>query len=87
MKKELKIPKFNNEDEERKFWDKIDITEYFEPKDFRRGVIFPNLKPSTESISLRLPKFLLDRVKQKANSMDIPYQSFIKILIQQGLDK
>ena len=56
MKKELKIPKFKNEAEERKFWDKIDITEYFESKDFRRGVIFPNLKPSTKSVSLRLPE-------------------------------
>lgn len=59
MKKKLKtIPKFKNEDEEREFWDKADTTEYFDWSKAEE-VIFPNLKPSTESISLRLPISLL----------------------------
>lgn len=51
MKKPLNLPKFKNEDEERDFWDKIDITEYFEPSDFKR-VVFPNLEPTKRLISI-----------------------------------
>lgn len=86
MKKKLKkIPKFKNEDEERDFWSKIDLTDYFEPKDFKR-VIFPNLKPTTKPISLRLPTFMISRLKTKANSLDVPYQSLIKQYIAHGLN-
>lgn len=85
MKKPLKLPKFKNEDEERNFWSKIDLTDYFEPKDFKR-VIFPNLKPTTKPISLRLPTFMISRLKTKANSLDVPYQSLIKQYIAQGLN-
>jgi predicted DNA binding CopG/RHH family protein len=77
MKKELKVPKFNSEDEESDFWFKIDLTEYFDPEDFV-PVSFPNLKPTTKSISLRLPEILLSRIKECANRQDIPYQSLIK---------
>ncbi|MBU1085122.1 BrnA antitoxin family protein, partial [Patescibacteria group bacterium] len=52
MKKPLKLPKFKNEDKERNFWAKIDLTDYFESSDFHR-VSFPNLKPTTRSISIR----------------------------------
>ena len=83
MKKELKIPKFKNEDEERDFWSKIDLSEYFEPKDFTK-VSFPNLKPTSRSISIRIPEYLLNRVKEKANELNIPYQSLIKEYIQKG---
>ena len=55
-------PKFRNEDEEREFWDKIDLSEYFEPSDFKR-VVFPNLKPTNRLISIRLPDDLIDEVK------------------------
>ncbi len=55
MKKPLILPKFKDEDEERDFWDKIDITEYFDPSDFKR-VIFPNLKRTNKAISIRLHK-------------------------------
>ena len=77
MKKPLKIPKFKNEDEERKFWSKIDLSEYFESSDFV-PVSFPNLKPTTRSISIRLPEYLIDRIKEQANEISVPYQSLIK---------
>lgn len=77
MKKPLKIPKFKNEDEERKFWAKLDLSEYYEPLDFER-ISFPNLKPTTRPISIRIPEYVLNRVKEKANEINIPYQSLIK---------
>jgi len=84
MKKQLKLPKFKNEDEERTFWSKIDLSEYFEPKDFEKAS-FPNLKPTTRSISLRIPEYILNRLKEKANEINVPYQSLIKGYIKKGL--
>ena len=83
MKKELKIPKLKTEDKERDFWSEIDLSEYFEPEDFT-SVSFPNLKPTSRSISIRIPEYLLNRVKEKANELNIPYQSLIKEYIQKG---
>lgn len=81
MKKKLKaIPRFKNEDEERDFWGSHDLTEYFDVSK-AEPVIFPNLKPSTETISLRLPQYLLARIKQIANFKDVPYQSLMKIFL------
>jgi len=77
MKKKLKLPKFKNEDEERNFWAKIDLSEYYEPNDLE-PVSFPNLKPTTRSISIRLPEYLIDRIKEQANEINVPYQSLIK---------
>ncbi len=77
MRKVFKIPKFKNEDEERKFWSKIDLSEYFEPSDFTK-VSFPNLKPTSRSISIRIPEYILNRIKEKANEINVPYQSLIK---------
>ena len=85
MKKPLKLPKFKNEDEEREFWWKLDLSEHFEQSDFKRGVTFPNLKPTTIPISIRLPKYLLNMVKEKANELTVPYQSLIKQYIQKGV--
>ena len=84
MKKPLKIPKFKNEDEEREFWAKIDLSKYFEPKDFE-SVSFPNLKPTTRTISIRLPEYLLNRLKEKANEINIPYQSLIKAYLKKAV--
>ena len=84
MKKQLNLPKFKNEDEERAFWNKLDLADYFEPKDFEKAS-FPNLKPTTRSISLRLPEYILNRLKEKANETNIPYQSLIKSYIKKGL--
>lgn len=83
MKKQLKIPKFRNEDEEADFWANLDISEYLEPSDFER-VSFPNLKPTSRPISIRIPEYLINRVKEKANEINIPYQSLIKIYIKKG---
>jgi len=86
MKKKLVLPKFKNEDEERKFWDKIDLTDYYEPGDFVR-VRFPNLKPTSTSISIRLPSYMISELKVKANRLDIPYQTLIKQAIAKELQK
>ena len=84
MKKPLKIPTFKNEDEEREFWYNLDLSEYFEPSDFE-PVSFPNLKPTSRPISIRIPEYLLNRVKEKANAINVPYQSLIKMYIQKGV--
>lgn len=84
MKKKLILPKFKNEDEERDFWDRLDLSEYFEPSDFV-SISFPNLKPTTKPISIRLPAHMLDNLKEKANYIDIPYQALIKQYIHAGL--
>lgn len=74
------IPVFRSEKVEAEFWDKNDTTSYFEFGK-KKGIIFPNLKYSTESISIRLPKSLLDEIKSIANKKDVPYQSLIKIYL------
>jgi len=84
MKKQLKIKKFKSEKEEREFWDKVNLSEHFEKNDFERAS-FPNLKPSTRAISLRLPEFVINRAKEKANELNVPYQSLMKEYIAQGL--
>ena len=84
MKKQLKIPKFKDEDEEIRFWSKLDLSEYFQPEDFGR-VSFPNLKPTSRSISIRIPEYILNRLKEKANEIAVPYQSLIKGYIKEGL--
>ena len=84
MKKKLVLPKFKNEDEERDFWAKIDLSEYYEPSDMV-PVSFPNLKPTSHPISIRVPDYLLNRVKEKANAINVPYQSLIKKYIEDGV--
>lgn len=77
MPKKLHIPKFKNEDQERNFWSKVDLAHYAAKKDFV-PLSFPNLKPSSRSISIRLPEYLLIRVKERANKLDVPYQTLMK---------
>jgi predicted DNA binding CopG/RHH family protein len=84
MKKPLNIPKFENEDQEREFWDKVDLADHFDPSDFER-VSFPNLKPTTRPISIRIPELVLNRVKERANEINVPYQSLIKEYIRKGV--
>lgn len=87
MKKKFKsIPKFKTEDEERDFWATHDTTEYF---DTSKPIKFnlSKLRPSTESISLRLPQYLLARIKQIANFRDVPYQSLMKIFLAERVEK
>ena len=76
------IPKFSSEAAERKFWEVNDSTEYLDWGKARPAA-FPNLKPSTKTISLRLPQHLLDAIKVAANARDVPYQSLIKVWLQE----
>ncbi|MBI4250815.1 BrnA antitoxin family protein [Candidatus Uhrbacteria bacterium] len=85
MKKSLKkIPSFKNEDAERKFWDTHDSTEYVDWMKARQAK-FPKLKPSTETISLRLPQMMLEEIKVMAQKRDVPYQSLIKIMLDRTI--
>ena len=86
MKKRLKLPKFKNRNQEFEFWSALDLSKYFERTDFV-PVSFPNLRPSTKSISLRVPEYLLSRVKERANAIDIPYQALIKKYIAEGVKR
>ena len=80
------IPKFKNEDAEQDFWSEHDSSEYLDWKKAEH-VMFPNLKPSTKSISLRLPESLLDALRQMANERDVPYQSLIKMILQERIEQ
>lgn len=84
MKKPLNLPKFKNEDEEREFWSKIDLSEYLEPSDFKR-VSFPNLKPTKRLISLRVEESLVQKAKEKAAKLHIPYQTLMRKILHEGL--
>lgn len=80
-RKRLKpIPEFRSEAEEREFWETHDSTDYIDWS-AARMVTFPNLKPSTETISLRLPAPLLADLKGLANKQDVPYQSLLKVYL------
>jgi len=77
-----KIPAFVDEAEERAFWESHDSTDYLDWSQAQR-ITLPNLKPTTQSISLRLPISLLESIKVAANSRDVPYQSLIKIWLSE----
>jgi len=87
MKKLKSIPYFKTEAEERKFWATHDSTEYVDWDKAIKNPVFPNLKPSTKSISLRLPQYLLERIRQLAKSKDVPYQSLMKIFLAERVKK
>ena len=78
----LPIPKFASEKDEREFWMTHDSVDYVDWTKAKR-VMFPKLKPSTETISIRLPKHLLEDIKVAANKRDVPYQSLIKVWLQE----
>jgi predicted DNA binding CopG/RHH family protein len=80
------IPKFKNAQEEAEFWDTHDSTEYVDWSKAEKAV-FPNLKFTTESISIRLPSPLLARLKELANEKDVPYQSLMKTYLSDQIDK
>jgi predicted DNA binding CopG/RHH family protein len=85
MSKRLKtIPKFASEATERAFWEKNDSTGYLDWKKAQLTVL-PKLKPATQTISLRLPRDLLDSIKTAANARGVPYQSLIKVWLQEKL--
>ncbi len=79
-------PKFKTEAEERAFWESHDSSDYVDWKQ-AQPALFPNLKPSTKTISLRLPEALLERIKIEANKRDMPYQSLIKMWLSEDIDR
>lgn len=80
MKKPRKMPKHKSEAEAQEFWSRADSTEYL---DWSKAQItfFPNLKPSSRTISIRLPESLIESIKVLANRQDVPYQSMLKVLL------
>ena len=86
MSNAKKIPEFKSENEERDFWSKKDSSEHIDWKK-SKSVIFSRLKPSTKTISLRLPQFLLEEIRLLANKRDVPYQSLIKIFLKEQIDQ
>ncbi len=86
MSKFKEIPVFKNDDEEREFWAKNDSSEYVNWKKAEK-VTFSNLRPTTKTISLRLPEFILDELKLIAHKRDVPYQSLIKIFLKDRIDE
>ncbi len=78
------LPTFASEAQERKFWETHDSSEYLDWSKAKKTSL-PNLKPSTKTISLRLPQHLLDSIKVAANARDVPYQSLIKVWLQEKL--
>ncbi len=82
MKKLKSLPTFKSETEERQFWETHDSADYVDLSKAKRAR-FPNLKPSTQSISLRLPLSLLEAIRIEANKRDVPYQSLIKMWLSE----
>ena len=78
------IPAFRSEAEERRFWETHDTSPFVDWSKARVAV-FPNLKPSTETISLRLPAALLGELKALANKRDVPYQSLLKVFLAERI--
>jgi predicted DNA binding CopG/RHH family protein len=81
-----KMPKFKNEKEERDFWSDHDVTDYVDFSDAREA-LFPNLKPTTRNISVRLPETLIDKLKTLDNKRDVPYQSLLKVLLAEKVEE
>jgi len=87
IKKFKKIPVFKSEAEESEFWMTHDSTDYVDWSKAKRNVSFVNLKRSTESISIRLPESMLSDLKVIANKKDVPYQSYVKIVLAEAVRK
>jgi len=80
MKRPKSLPRFRDEDAEREFWAREESADYLDWSRAKR-VVFPNLQPSTRTISLRLPESLLADLKVLANRIDTPYQSLMKVYL------
>jgi predicted DNA binding CopG/RHH family protein len=80
------LPDFRDEDEERAFWATHDSADYLDWRQAKPAV-FAKLKPSTKTISLRLPESMLNELRLLANKRDVPYQSLIKIVLQERIDQ
>jgi predicted DNA binding CopG/RHH family protein len=80
------VPRFRSEAAERRFWETHDSADYVDWSQAKEAV-FPNLKPTTTTISLRLPAGLLHDLKSLANKMDVPYQSLLKVLLSESIER
>ena len=80
-----KIPNFKNEDSERRFWNKNDSTDYIDWSKGKR-VILGKLKPSSKTISIRLPEMMIEELKLLANKKDVPYQSLLKMFLAERIE-
>ena len=78
------LPKFASEAQVRAYWESHDSSVHIDWTKAKK-VSLPNLKPTTKTISLRLPQHLLDSIKTAANARDVPYQSLIKVWLQEKL--
>jgi predicted DNA binding CopG/RHH family protein len=86
MKNLKPVPKFKSADEEAEFWNSHDSTDYIDWSQAEKTVM-PNLKTSTETISMRLPAPLLARIKGLANERDVPYQSLMKVFLSERVEQ
>ena len=83
MNQTRQLPHFQNEDEERDFWAIHDLVDYFDISQAVINPVFPNLKSSTKTVSIRLPESLIAALKALANKKDVPYQSLVKIFLSE----
>ena len=86
MTAKKKLPRFKSEDAERKFWASRDSAEYLDWTSAKRAV-FPNLKPSLRTISIRLPEAMIAELKLLANKRDVPYQSLMKVYLAERIQQ
>ena len=86
MSKLKKVPKFRSEKEEIEFWSTHDSADYIDYSKAKRA-LFPKLKPSTRTISIRLPESLIEHLKVLANKRDIPYQSLLKMFLVEKVEE
>jgi len=80
------IPSFSSEDKEREFWAAKDSSKYIDWSQ-AENVSLPNLRPSTRTISIRLPEPMIDRLKVLANKRDVPYQSLLKLFVAERIEE
>jgi len=81
-----KMPKFDNEDQEREFWATHDSAEYIDWQK-AKPVKLSNLRPTTRTISIRLPEAMIERLKMLANKRDVPYQSLLKMFVADKIEQ
>lgn len=85
MSKKKPIPRFHSEEEEQEFWGEHDSTDYMDWRE-AQPTMLANLKPSTKTISLRLPEHMLSELKLLANKRDVPYQSLLKVFLAERIE-
>lgn len=86
MSEKKSIPSFKTEAEEREFWRTHDSSDYVSWEDAKETTL-SKLKPSTKTISLRLPESMIEELKFLANKQDIPYQSLLKVFLAERLEE